>query len=88
MSRKSRYEAVISKLPSKRWKVGAYIRLSREDEDLRGMNSESVEIQKRIIEKHIKALDDAEMVGYYIDDGYSGTSIDRPDFRRLQSDKP
>ena len=71
---------------STRWKIGAYIRLSREDEDMRGVNSESVETQKRIIDKHIKGLDDAEFVGYYIDDGYSGTSLDRPEFLRLQAD--
>ena len=86
MSRKSRYETIIPTLPSKRWKIGAYIRLSREDEDIRGVNSESVETQKRIIDKHIKGLEDAELVGYYIDDGYSGTRLDRPDFRRLQAD--
>ena len=53
---------------------------------MRGVNSESVETQKRIIDKHIKGLEDAELVDYYIDDGYSGTSLDRPDFRRLQAD--
>ena len=86
MSRKSRYEAVTLQAPPKRWKIGAYIRLSREDEDIRGVNSESVETQKRIIDKQIKSLEDAELVGYYIDDGYSGTNLDRPDFRRLQAD--
>ena len=86
MSRKSRYESVMPSQSSTRWKIGAYIRLSREDEDMRGVNSESVETQKRIIDKHIKGLDDAELVGYYIDDGYSGTSLDRPEFRRLQGD--
>ena len=86
MSRKSRYETIAPTLPSTRWKIGAYIRLSREDEDIRGVNSESVETQKRMIDKHIKELEDAELVGYYIDDGYSGTSLDRPDFLRLQAD--
>lgn len=86
MSRKSRYEAVAPQAPPKRWKIGAYIRLSREDEDIRGVNSESVGTQKRIIDKHMKSLEDAELMGYYIDDGYSGTSLDRPDFRRLQAD--
>ena len=86
MSRKSRYEIVTPQAPPKRWKIGAYIRLSREDENIRGMNSESVETQKRIIDKHINGLEDTELVGYYIDDGYSGTSLDRPDFRRLQAD--
>ncbi len=86
MSRKSRYKVVTPQAPPKRWKIGAYIRLSREDEDMRGVNSESVETQKRIIDKHIKEIEDAELVGYYIDDGYSGTSLDRPEFRRLQAD--
>ena len=86
MSRKSRYEYVTPSQSPNRWKIGAYIRLSREDEDIRGVNSESVETQKRIIDKHMKSLEDAELVGFYIDDGYSGTSLDRPDFRRLQAD--
>lgn len=88
MSRKCRYEPIVpvSHANAKRWKIGAYIRLSREDEDIRGMNSESVEMQKRMIDKHIKGLEEAELIGYYIDDGYSGTSLDRPDFRRLQAD--
>lgn len=86
MSRKSRYESVMPSQSSTRWKIGAYIRLSREDEDMRGVNSESVETQKRIIDKHIKGLEYAELVDYYIDDGYSGTSLDRPNFRRLQAD--
>lgn len=86
MSRKSRYESVTPSQSLTRWKIGAYIRLSREDEDMRGVTSESVETQKWIIDKHIKGLDDAELVGYYIDDGYSGTRLDRPDFQRLQGD--
>ena len=86
MSRKSRYETLVLGSTAKRWKIGAYIRLSREDEDIRGVNSESVETQKRIIDKHIKGFDDAELVGYYIDDGYSGTSLDRPEFQHLQAD--
>ncbi len=88
MSRKSRYESgtTYSCTEVKRWKIGAYIRLSREDENIRGANSESVETQKRIIDKYAKGLEDAELIGYYIDDGYSGTSLDRPNFRRLQAD--
>ncbi len=86
MSRKSRYESVMPSQSSTRWKIGAYIRLSREDEDIRGVNSESVETQRKIIDRHVKGLEDAELVGYYIDDGYSGTSLDRPDFQRLQGD--
>ncbi len=88
MSRKSRYEPItpVPNTQAKRWKIGAYIRLSREDEDIRGVNSESVETQKRMIDKHIKDLNDAELVGYYIDDGYSGTSLERPEFCRLQAD--
>lgn len=86
MSRKSRYETITPAMPSKRWKIGAYIRLSREDEDMRGMNSESVETQRKLIDRHVNGLEDAELVSYYIDDGYSGTSLDRPEFLRLQAD--
>ena len=61
-----------------------YLRLSRDDGDDR--ESESIENQRDIIENFIKNSDDLEDVGEYIDDGYTGTNFNRPDFKRMIQD--
>ena len=68
------------------YKVGIYIRLSREDEE-KGENEESVSIQnQRTI--LMQYLEDEELtfVREYVDDGYSGTTFDRPAFNQLLED--
>ena len=66
------------------YKVGVYIRLSREDGDDR--ESESVENQRDIINKFIEEQKDLEFIDEYVDDGYTGTNFDRPSFKRLIED--
>ena len=61
-----------------------YLRLSRDDGDDR--ESESIENQRDIIENFINNSDDLEDVGEYIDDGYTGTNFNRPDFKRMIQD--
>lgn len=65
------------------YRVGLYIRLSKEDEN--EGPSESVSNQKSLLsaftQEHGLTVYDA-----YIDDGYSGTNFDRPGFRRLLED--
>lgn len=67
------------------WRVAAYIRLSREDG-----NDESLSVtnQKKIIVGYLE--DGFEggfiLVGYYIDDGETGTDHDRPAFQRMIRD--
>ena len=60
-----------------------YIRLSKEDES--EGPSESVTNQKSLLDgfvrQHRLSVYDA-----YVDDGWSGTSFDRPDFRRMIGD--
>lgn len=60
-----------------------YCRLSRDD-DLNG-ESNSITTQKRILKKF---ADDNEFENceYYVDDGYSGTNFNRPDFSRMMTD--
>ena len=60
-----------------------YCRLSRDDE-LSG-DSNSIKNQKAILQKY---ADDNGFrnTSFYIDDGYSGTTFDRPDFNRMISD--
>ncbi len=60
-----------------------YLRLSRDDE-LAGESS-SISTQREITSRY--ARDNGfEIAGEYIDDGFSGTNFDRPDFRRMIAD--
>lgn len=69
------------------WKVGKYIRLSREDGNV---VSESVVNQDKILNDEIPGFfEDGlyEVVDTYIDDGTSGTSdMEREDFQRMVQD--
>ena len=68
---------------NKTFKVGIYIRLSREDGDK--LESESVSNQRDILQRYIKENNHI-LVDEYIDDGYSGTTFERPSFERMISD--
>ena len=63
-----------------KYKVAAYIRLSKDDNYA---ESDSINNQKNIIEDYIKDNDDLELVDYYIDNGYSGTNFNRPSFATM-----
>lgn len=67
------------------YKVGVYIRLSKEEYN-EEKASNSVINQKQLISEYIKKKDDLEFIDYYIDDGYSGTNFDRPAFKELLKD--
>jgi len=58
--------------------------LSREDGD--GTESESIATQKHLLEAFCARDTSLSVAGIYIDDGYTGTNCDRPDFQRLISD--
>ena len=64
-----------------KYKVAGYIRLSKEDKIKDESNS--VTNQKAIIESYIKKNEDLELVDFYIDNGYSGTAFDRPEYKRM-----
>ena len=63
------------------WKVGVYCRLSSEDGD--NAESDSIGNQRQIIQDFLKNEDNVVIVDYYSDDGYSGTTFNRPEFKRL-----
>ena len=65
------------------YRVALYIRLSKEDET--EGPSQSVTNQKSLLEEFVK---EHRLAVYdtYIDDGWSGTSFDRPAFQRLIAD--
>ena len=63
-------------------KVGAYLRLSKE-EFSNEKESNSITNQKLIIDNYLKENKEYKLVDYYIDDGYSGTNFNRPEFQRM-----
>ena len=67
-----------------KWTAAVYIRLSREDGDK--SESYSVSSQRAILGEYLKLHPDIELFDYYIDDGWSGTTFDRPDFNRMMQD--
>lgn len=69
---------------NKIYNVGIYIRLSREDDD-KAYESESITNQKSLLLQYAKE-NNLRVYDIYIDDGYSGTNFDRPDFNRLLND--
>lgn len=72
---------------SKIYNVGIYIRLSREDEDKKKLESESITNQRNLILNYInRAEENFKIYDEYIDDGVSGTTFDRENFKRLISD--
>ena len=89
--RKSKYQQDYqsNKRARKTWVVAKYIRLSKEDEDVKD-ESNSVTSQNTILDEFVERNqnDNEEFVVYDtdIDDGDSGTDVDRPDFQRLLED--
>ena len=63
--------------------VGIYCRLSRDDE--RAGESVSIENQKELLSRHAREQG-WMIIDYYVDDGVSGTTFDRPGFNRLVQD--
>lgn len=63
--------------------VGIYSRLSRDDDNY--SESESIINQKRMLTKYVEEQG-WDLYDYYIDDGISGTTFNRPDFIRMIED--
>lgn len=69
--------------PAKMWDAGLYLRLSRDDDKF---ESESISSQREILKHFVEQNSDIRVHDIYIDDGWSGTNFERPEFRRLESD--
>ncbi|MBO4356146.1 MAG: recombinase family protein [Clostridia bacterium] len=65
-------------------KVGIYLRLSRDDGDK--IESDSIHSQRQLIKDFIGRHPAFRYKKEYVDDGYTGTNFDRPDFVRLMED--
>lgn len=85
MARKSKYSpsaadsAVLAK-----WRVGDYLRISREDGDKE--ESDSISTQKELAEYYLTNHPDLTFAEEYVDDGWSGTNFDRPRFGDMIED--
>ena len=63
-----------------------YVRLSKEDGDVAGASkaeSNSISNQKELIRDFLKDKEDIVVVSERVDDGYSGSSFERPSFKLM-----
>lgn len=68
----------------KTWKMAVYLRLSKEDGDKD--ESDSISSQRRLISHFIEQnMQDGEIIGEFVDDGYTGTNFKRPSFQKMIS---
>ncbi len=68
----------------KTYRAALYIRLSKDDGDK--AESDSVVNQKKLLTSFVNNQPDIDLAEYYVDDGWSGASFNRPDFMRMMSD--
>ena len=64
------------------FKVGLYIRLSRDDGNI---ESDSIVSQRSLLNQYVKE-NNYIVVDEYVDDGFSGTNFDRPSFKKMIKD--
>ena len=67
------------------YNTALYLRLSRDDEN--AGESNSISTQRMMLRRYAEQ-NGLFVVDEYIDDGYSGTNFDRPDFQRMIDERP
>ena len=66
------------------YKVAIYIRLSKEDVDRGYDESESIKNQRTLLTEYVQKLGwKYQLVNTYIDQGFTGTNFNRPDFQKM-----
>ena len=69
------------------YKAANYLRLSKEDGDFSSspgkVESNSISSQRDLIRRFVEQHPNIELVKEYVDDGYTGTNFDRPQFQEL-----
>lgn len=85
-------------MKEKRFYAAMYLRLSRDDAASDGnakdsgvrasvkTESESIGNQRELIRAYIHEQQDIELYDIYVDDGFSGSNFDRPEFKRMMYD--
>lgn len=80
---------------TKHFFVAMYLRLSRDDSDIgeaigkcgiSKAESNSISSQRELIRTFIREAENLELYDCYVDDGYSGSNFDRPEFKRMIKD--
>ena len=64
------------------WRCAIYLRLSREDEGT-AIESNSIRNQRVLLMDYIAARPELYFTGEWVDDGYSGSSFERPALQRM-----
>lgn len=82
-------------MKNKHFLAAMYLRLSRDDSDVGDVTdgkgnvkseSNSIGNQRELIRAYIHEQQDIELYDIYVDDGFSGSNFDRPEFKRMMSD--
>jgi len=75
-------------MENKHFLAAMYLRLSREDRDAGDgkLESNSIRNQRELIRAFIQEQRDIDLFDIYIDDGFSGSNFDRPEFKRMMGD--
>lgn len=66
------------------YRCAVYLRLSRSDGDQQESNS--IKNQRALLNDYLGKHPELHKVDEYVDDGYSGTNFERPDFKRMIQD--
>lgn len=64
-----------------KYNTALYMRLSRDDESYG--DSVSIETQRTILRQYVREHPEFHVVGEFVDDGWSGTNFERPQFKRM-----
>ena len=76
-------------MSNKPYRAAGYARLSKEDLNAKsgkGIESNSINTQKSMIEEFCKSNTEIELVKIYADDGYTGSNFSRPAFEEMMQD--
>lgn len=82
-------------MSSRQFLAAMYLRLSRDDSDVGAVTdkagnlkseSDSIGNQRALIRAFIHEQQDIELYDIYVDDGFSGSNFDRPEFKRMIND--
>ncbi len=82
-------------MKNKHFLAAMYLRLSRDDSDVGNVidkegnvksESNSIGNQRALIRAYIQEQQDIELFDIYVDDGFSGSNFERPEFKRMMSD--
>lgn len=69
---------------NEKYNCATYLRLSRSDGDQQESNS--IKNQRALLNDYMGKHLELHKVDEYVDDGYSGTNFERPDFKRMMQD--